>query len=214
MRAQTGAHVLERSGKTGSNELGKVLVLVLLNLLKDVVSNRILVHLQSVVKHNMLDGEVNWVDTVVDSQGNNCSLIIREDSGYAEIKCLVRGIRLALARGRGLSWQCRNPYPERWTKMIFFLYNCPQLLLAVQRSGRRELAALLESHDGDDEGTKALRPAWFGQRCGVPAARSQRVWGTARVADRIGLRVRVGDGMGVSRGRRGIGGICLGSRLR
>src|SRR6187551_3230599 len=38
-RAQRGAHVLECGRKTGTDELGKVLVLVALNLLNDIVGN-------------------------------------------------------------------------------------------------------------------------------------------------------------------------------
>lgn len=57
--AECWAHVLERRWETGTNEFGKVLVLVLLHLGDDMVSDQIGAHSHGIVEHNVLDREIN-----------------------------------------------------------------------------------------------------------------------------------------------------------
>lgn len=87
-RAQAGAHVLERRGKTGTNELGEVLMLVLLNLGDDIVGNEVFAHAHSIVENNALDREVNEVDGVVDGQGDDSGVVIGEDGRDTQIERL------------------------------------------------------------------------------------------------------------------------------
>jgi hypothetical protein len=87
-RAQIRAHVLERRGETGSNELGKVVVLIVRKGLDDIVCNEILAHSEGIVEHNMLDGEVNEVNRVVDGEGDDCSVIIGEDCRDTDVDSL------------------------------------------------------------------------------------------------------------------------------
>jgi hypothetical protein len=47
-------------------------------------------------------------------------------------------------------------YRESWTEGAFLLDQSAHLPLTVHRSARRELAALLESHDCFDNGTETV----------------------------------------------------------
>jgi hypothetical protein len=87
-RAERGAHILECGRKAGTDELGKVLMLVALDLLNDVVGNEVGAHLHGIVKQDVLDREIEQVRSVVDSKRDNGSVVVGEDSRDTDIESL------------------------------------------------------------------------------------------------------------------------------
>jgi hypothetical protein len=86
--AQRRAHVLERDGETSSNELDKVLMLISLDLGNDVVGDEVLALTHVLIERDVLDGEVVEVDGVMDSEGNDSSVVIGEDGRDTEVEGL------------------------------------------------------------------------------------------------------------------------------
>jgi len=87
--AQGWAHVLERGGQTSTDELGEILVLVLLDLGNDMVGDEVGAHLHGVVEDDVLDLEVDQVDSVVDGQGHHSRVVISENGRDTQIERLV-----------------------------------------------------------------------------------------------------------------------------
>ena len=77
-RAESRAHVLERGRQTSANELREVFVLIFLNLFNDVVRNQIGTHAHGIVENNVLDGEIDEVDRVMDGECDDSGVIISE----------------------------------------------------------------------------------------------------------------------------------------
>lgn len=100
-RAERRAHVLERGGQSSPDELGEVLVLVLLDLVDDEVGNEIMTRLQAIVQHNVPNGEVNQVDSVVNGQSDHSCMVVREDSGDTKVERLYKAFRQQVAGSRG-----------------------------------------------------------------------------------------------------------------
>lgn len=86
--AQRRAHVLERDGETSSDELDKVLMLISLDLGDDVVGDEVLALTHVLIERDVLDGEVVEVDGVMDSEGNDGSVVIGEDGRDTEVEGL------------------------------------------------------------------------------------------------------------------------------
>ena len=63
-------------------------MLVLLHFGDDIVCNEVLAHFQGVIELDVLDREVNEIDGVVDGQGYNGRVFIREDGRDTEVERL------------------------------------------------------------------------------------------------------------------------------
>lgn len=86
--AQSLAHVLEGHGQTGANELGKVGMLIVFKSIDDIVGNGIVAGLGAIVKVDMLDCEVQKVDSVMDRKGNHSSVGVGENGRDTAVKGL------------------------------------------------------------------------------------------------------------------------------
>ena len=84
-RAERRAHVLERGGQAGTDELGVVFVLVALDCLNDIVGNAIIAGAALFVKHEMLDGEVDEVDRVMDGESHDGRVVVGKNGRNADI---------------------------------------------------------------------------------------------------------------------------------
>jgi hypothetical protein len=91
-RAQLRCHILESSRQTSADEFGEVLILVSLDLVDHKVGDQVLALLDGVVERDVLDKEVDQVDRVMDGQGYDSGVIVGEDSGNTDVKCLRDGV--------------------------------------------------------------------------------------------------------------------------
>jgi hypothetical protein len=87
-RTQRRAHVLERGRQASTNEFGEVGVLVVLHRLDDVVGDDILTHAESIVEDDMLDRKVEQIHGVVNGEGYNRGVVVREDGGNTKVERL------------------------------------------------------------------------------------------------------------------------------
>lgn len=95
-RAQGWAHVLDGGRKASTNELGKVLVLISGDLGDDVFGNEVVAHLHCIVECDVLDGEVQEIDSIMNSQGYSSGMVIGEDSSNANVEGVVMGFEVTL----------------------------------------------------------------------------------------------------------------------
>ena len=86
--AQRGAHVLERGGETSTDEFGEVFVLVALDLLNDIVGNKVVAHAHSIVELDVLHREVEQIRGVVDRKRDDGSVVVGEDSRNTKVQSL------------------------------------------------------------------------------------------------------------------------------
>ena len=90
-RAQRRAHLPEVPGQARADELGQVVVLVLAHGGDDVVGDEVAACAHPFVELEMLDGEVDEIDCVVDGEADYGGVVFGEDDRDAEVKGLGRG---------------------------------------------------------------------------------------------------------------------------
>lgn len=79
-------------------------MLISLDLGNDIVGNEVSVHPHGIVEDNASDREVGEVHCVMDGNGDNRSVVIREDSRYTKEKSLVDVLVTLPDRIGGVLW--------------------------------------------------------------------------------------------------------------